>query len=39
MSNINYVGVLEYLKKYYGLPYKNPDAKGLTNEEKINFHQ
>ena len=37
MSNINYVGVLEYLKKYYGLSYKNPDTKGLTDEEKNNF--
>jgi len=26
-----------HLEKYYGLPYKNPDAKGLTNEEKNKF--
>lgn len=39
MTKINYIRVLEYLEKYYGLPYKNPDAKGLTNEEKINFHR
>ena len=37
MPSINYVGVLEYLKKYYGLSYKNPDTKGLTDEEKNNF--
>ena len=37
MSNINYAGVLEYLKKYYGLSYKNPDTKGLTDEEKNKF--
>ena len=37
ITKINYIRVLEYLEKYYGLPYKNPDAKGLTNEEKNKF--
>ena len=37
MSSINYVEVLEYLEKYSGLSYKNPDTKGLTDEEKNNF--
>lgn len=37
MTKINYIRVLEYLEKYYGFPYKNPDAKGLTNEEKNKF--
>ena len=37
MTNINYIGVLEYLEKYYGLSYKNPYAKELTDEEKNKF--
>ena len=37
MSSINYVEVLKYLEKYSGLSYKDPDTKGLTDEEKNNF--
>lgn len=37
MSTIDYKEILRYLEQYQGVPYSNPDKKGLTPAECSNF--
>ena len=37
MSTIDYKEILRYLDQYQGVPYSNPDKKGLTPAERSNF--